>query len=916
MTTYRKKLIEVALPLEAINQGSKPETENPFLKGHPRAIHNWWARTPLSVSRAILFAQLIDDPGNDLPPDKAKPERDRLLEFVTRLSTWEATTDEELMGTARKMIAAQFKGKMPEFWDMFAGRASIPLEAQRLGLKVTSSDLNPVAITMQRALLEFPPAFLNRPPVHPKDNQHLVERATWTGTAGLADDIRWYGGMVCKEARKRLSKHYPPAPNRKVATAWVWARTVVSPNPAANGQHVPLISTYWLSNKKDNLIWLEPVVDRTAGRWHFQIRTGTPKDRATVSAGTKTGRGCKFKCLLTGEPIPEKHIKEESKAGRVKYSLLAIVAGVNRDRCFLPSDDIHVRAAFVEAPADVPSEALADDPRNIWCIGYGLERIDQLFTPRQLTSLVTICDVIADVRREIIKQTASSGNTNYADAISFYLACALSRMTDYHSNLATWNPTNENVRNLFQRQAIPMAWDFCEANPIEGKLAFDVAAEWVASSLESLPKEAEVARVMQLDARKAVPEFRTPPVVSTDPPYYDNISYAGLADFFYVWLRRALRSVDPKTFATLLTPKEPELIAQAARHGSEELAEKHFRDGFQSVFKNMLECAEASVPCTIYYAFKQEEEDTADNGEDQRVSTGWETMLEGLVDAGFQITGTWPVRTTKKARAVARGTNALASAVVLVARRRAGNSPIGTRKQLLAALKAELPGALVTLTQSSIAPVDLAQAMIGPGMAVFTQFVKVVESDGKSMSVRTALGLINQVLDEVLTEQEGEFDVDTRWALAWFDQFGLQEEVSGTADTLCRAKNTAINGLVEAGIIKTKGGKVRLLKRDELPDDWNPATDKRLTVWETTQQLIRTLETKGESEAATLLNQLGGMGETARDLAYRLHSVCTRKGWTDQALAYNGLVIAWPELSKLALSSRNRQSTTQQDLFT
>ncbi len=468
---------------------------------------------------------------------------------------------------------------------------------------------------------------------------------------------------------------------------------------------------------------------------------------------------------------------------------------------------------------------------------------------------------------------------------------------------------------LFQRQAIPMAWDFCEANLIEGKLDFEVATDWVASALESLPATALVARVRQLDARKAVPEFPTPPIISTDPPYYDNISYAGLSDFFYIWLRRVLRSVDPTTFATLLTPKEPELIAQATRQGSPELAEKHFRDGFQAVFKNMLDIADPAVPCTIYYAFKQEEDEEGEDGTDQRVSTGWETMLEGLVDAGFQITGTWPVRTTKKARSVARGTNALASAVVLVARRRQAASPISTRKQFLSDLKAELPTALSTLTQLNIAPVDLAQAIIGPGMSVFTRFAKVIESDGRAMSVRTALGLINQTLDEILTDQEGEFDPDTRWALAWFDQFGLEEESSGTADTLCRAKNTAINGLVEAGIIRSKGGKIRLLRREELPQDWNPRDDERLTVWETAHYLIRALETNGERGASELLNQVGALGETARDLAYRLYSICTRRSWNEQALAYNGLVIAWPEISRLALSERAGQGRKQTELF-
>ncbi len=455
MTTYRKKLIEVALPLEAINQGSKPETENPFLKNHPRAIHNWWARTPLSVSRSILFAQLIDDPGNHLPPDKAKVERAALLQLVAKLATWDATTDEVLLGKARSMIEQQFGGRAPEFWDMFAGRASIPLEAQRLGLKVTSSDLNPVAVTMQRALLEFPPEYLNAPPIHPKDQSKLIGGANWRGTAGLVEDLRWYGHLVCTEARNRLAKHYPPSKGNKPVTAWLWARTVASPNPAARRKHVPLISTYWLSNRGETPAWLEPVIDREHGTWSFRVRSGSPKDKSTISSGTKTGRGCKFKCLLTGEPIPEKHIKEESKAGRVQYRLLAVVAGTGRDRTYLAADNLQSDAADIPTPEDAPHEEMANDPRNIWCIGYGLERFDQLFTSRQLKSLLTIASVIAEVRSKILADCSPQKRSHaYADAITFYLACALSRMTDYHNTIATWNPTNENVSHLFRERYV------------------------------------------------------------------------------------------------------------------------------------------------------------------------------------------------------------------------------------------------------------------------------------------------------------------------------------------------------------------------------------------------------------------------------------------------------------------------------
>lgn len=902
-TPYRKKLIEVALPLPEINEGSKPETENPFLKGHPRAIHNWWARTPLSVSRAILFAQLIDDPGNDLPPEDAKKERERLIDFVAQLATWQATTDEEIIATARKMIAAQFKGKMPEFWDMFAGRASIPLEAQRLGLKVTSSDLNPVAVTIQRGLLEFPPAFSGRPPVHPKDSESLVDRGTWSGTQGLAEDIRWYGKRVSQEARKGLAGFYPKGPDGKTVIGWLWARTVPSPDPSCDGAHVPLVRSFQLAGKTRQA-WVVPKIDRKKNTIDFFIAEDIDPDLK----GTVVRKGAT--CLLSGSPMPFPYVREQAKKGNMCNRLMAIVTEGNRARAYHAPTEAHSNAAEQAKPnwrpdCEMPQRHPFRPPI------YGMDNMGDLFTNRQLVALVTISDLIGTVRKTICDH--ANGDTAYADAVTVYLACALSRMADYHCNLATWNPTNENVRNLFQRQSLPMAWDFCEANPVEGKLAYDAATEWVASSLESLPTDCVAAQVIQLDASNALPEFGTAPVVSTDPPYYDNISYADLADFFYVWLRRILRDVDPQTFTTVLTPKDPELIASPARHGSMQLAEEHFREGFQKVFGIVRDKSRADVPCTIYYAFKQEEEDTESEGS-HRVSTGWETMLEGLVDAGFQITGTWPVRTTKKARAVAKNANALASAVVLVARRRPPDSPQCSRREFMAELKRELPTALKHLQQGNIAPVDLAQAAIGPGMAVYSRYSRILETDGGSMTVWTALKLINQTLDETLAEQEGDFDPETAWAVAWFEQFGFGEGPFGDAEILSRAKNTAINALSSAGIVKAGAGKTRLLRVDELPTDWDPAADKRPTVWEMVHHLIRVMDTGGETSAAELVAKLGGAADAARELAYRLYSVCERKKRAAEALAYNALVQSWLEISRLAREG-GKQRETQRQMF-
>ncbi len=903
--TTKKKLIEVALPLEAINLGSKPETENPFLRGHPRAIHNWWARTPLSVARALLFAQLIDDPGNSLPPEAARVEREKLLAFVAKLATWEATTDDSLIGEARARIAAQFNGNVPEFWDMFGGRASIPLEAQRLGMQVTSSDLNPVAVTIQRALLEFPARFTGRAPVHPQDRTKLPGRPTWKGTEGLAEDVRWFGSQICLRAKERLASLYPKGPNGKTVIAWLWARTVPSPDPACKGVHVPLVRSFKLAGQKRQVSVL-PITDRHNSTFKFTI----VEDKSHEPDGTMSRKG--GVCLLSDAPMPFAYIREQAKLGNMHSRLMAIVTEGNRAREYHAPNDAHVRAAEQAKPDWRPDCEMPKKHRNFQPPVYGMDNIGDLFTPRQLVALGTICDLIAETRKELVGQRLDE---EYVNALTFYLACAVSRMTDYHTNLATWNPTNENVSHLFQRQAIPMAWDFCEANPIEGKLSYDVAAEWVASSLESLPRNAPVARVLPLDARTGVPEFATPPVISTDPPYYDNISYADLADYFYVWLRRVLRDVDARTFATVLTPKTPELIASPTRHGSKELADQHFRLGFHKVFETIRSKSHPDVPCTIYYAFKQEEDYDASDEEGQRVSTGWETMLEGLVETGFQVTGTWPVRTTKKARAVARDANALASAIVLVCRPRPVNAPTATRRDLVNALKAELPLALTDLQRGNIAPADLAQAAIGPGMAVYTRFNKVLDAEGKPVLVREALALINKTLGETLTEQEGDFDADSRWALAWFEQYGFAEGEYGVAETLSKAKNTSVNGLVQAGILKSSRGSVRLLKPGELPADWDPDTDMRLTAWEMVHQLVRSLESGGESDAAVLAGKLAARAEVARELCYRLYSLCERKKRTAEALSYNSLVQSWPEIARLAREG-GKPRAKQAEMFT
>jgi putative DNA methylase len=544
-----------------------------------------------------------------------------------------------------------------------------------------------------------------------------------------------------------------------------------------------------------------------------------------------------------------------------------------------------------------------------------------LFTNRQLVALTTFCRLVLQARDHLFHD--SNGDQGYSDAVATYLGLAASKSADGNSVICSWMPglKYEVVRTTFSRQALPMTWDYAEANPFAGSSGdlFEQIGRMTKVIDLSLPCDpTSIGAVDQLDAmRMPIPE--TPTLLSTDPPYYDNVPYADLSDFFYVWLRRSLQRTYPQLLSTLLVPKTEELVADQFRQGSEQRARDFFEKGTRRVLDRLRQSCNVEFPSTIYYAFKQTEEEEVTENEVEvrstRSSTGWETFLQALVETGWEVQGTWPIRTERGARSRSIGSNALASSIILVCRPRPADAPLATRKQFMNALRHELPEALKNLQHGNIAPVDLAQAAIGPGMAVFTRYSKVIETDGSPMTVRTALGIINQVLDEVLAEQEGDFDADTRWALAWFEQFGTAEGPYGVAETLSKAKNTAVNGLVEARVVKARGGKVQLIPRKDLPDGWDPATDQRLTAWGTTQHLIHTLEKKGEGEAAALLNRLGGMAETARELAYRLYSICERKKWADEALAYNGLVIAWPELTKLALAERNRQPTTQQELF-
>ncbi|WP_246584436.1 DUF1156 domain-containing protein [Thermus brevis] len=931
----RKKLIEVALPLPEINDASAYDMM-PGIGAHPKGIHLWWGRKALPACRAFLFASVVDDPSSHperFPTEEAQAaERERLFGIIRRMMQKQLHKHPEVYAEARAEMLKYCDGKLPPVLDPFAGGGSIPLEAARLGFEAYAGDLNPVAVLLNKVYLEIVPRWTDHPPVNPEDRRKIGGTGGWRGASGLAADVRYYGQVILERARKKIGHLYPPVkvteemaaehPHLKPyvgkelpVIAWIWARTVPSPNPAARGAHVPLMSTFWLSSKKGSEAWLEPVVDRTRNTWSFRVRTGAPKDRETVKAGTKTGRA-QFRCLLTGDPISDDYIKKEGQAGRLRERLVAIVADTGRGRVYLPATEEHQVIARRAEPGWRPEGIMPNNPRWFSPPLVGLTDYGDLFTPRQLTAMVTLSDLIrevrADVRRDALAAGLSEANADAytADVVTF-LAMALDRCACFNTSLCRWGPSNEKVMNIFDRQAIPMLWDFGEANTLGDSVgAWVTCAQYVAECIETVGTKQE-SHARLIDAARPWDGLRNV-LISTDPPYYDNIGYAALSDFFYVWLRRTIGDLYPDLFATILVPKEPELVAAPERFNGDRLkAKEHFEQGFRRAFTILREKMDPRFPLTVYYAFKQDdvesgadEEEGNDEPGNSRIdrTTGWETMLEALIGTGFQITATWPVRSAQKWRMNAMEANALASYIVLACRPRPENAPQADRRTFVAELKQELPGALRKLQQGNIAPVDFAQAAIGPGMAIYSKYSRVLEASGRPMSVRTALALINQVLTEVLSEQEDEFDNDTRWAIAWFEQHGFEEGEFGEAELLSKAKATSLRGLVEAGIVASRGGKVRLLRPDELPKNWDPDKDKRFTLWEATHHLIRVYwyEKAGDQATASLLRKLGSRGDLARELAYRLYNVCEKKNWSQEGQSYNALVLGWPELVRLA----------------
>ncbi|WLB66004.1 DUF1156 domain-containing protein [Bradyrhizobium japonicum] len=959
-----KKLIEVALPLEAINiESLRRKQKAP--KGWPTSFHKWWAQRPLAAARAILFAQLVNDPSwkweldhpGEIPPSNLKASwaasRKRLFSLMEQLILWDNSSNAELLGKATAEIrkswaetcqinqehprAAELfnESELPLVADPFAGSGTIPLEAQRLGLRTLASDLNPVSVIINKSLIEIPRRFADHRPINPASRDRGDSWSQqWRGAQGLADDVRYYAKSMRERAERQIGGLYPSIiigkeiaaarPDLKAlvgqkltAIAWIWARTVKSPNPAFRDVDVPLVASFVLSTKEGKEAYVEPVLEGNSYR--FTVKVGRPPSEA--SKGTAAGKRAAFRCLMSGTPVDYDHIRSEGKAGRMGARLMAIVAEGPRGRVYLPPLREHELASAQAEPESKPEVTLPDNPRDFKPPNYGFRTFGDLFTPRQLVALTTFSDQISELAQVIRRDAISAGMSDddvgldaggsraraYSEAVATYLACVLDRMVYYGSSLTTWLPKDNALRDCMPRQALAMTWDFAECNPF-GKSSGDIltCASSIANYLDVATPNGP-ANAKQQDAQKFSAENGAA-IISTDPPYYDNIAYAELSDYFYVWMRRSLRSIFPSLFATVSTPKADELVATPYRHGGKEPAEAFFLAGMTEVMKRLSTVSHPGFPVTIYYAYKQtESEDDAGVS-----STGWETFLEAVIRAGFAISGTLPLRTEGAGRMMAKGNNALASSIVLVCRPRLMAAGTTSRRAFIRELNQVLPEALDEMTRgagddrSPVAPVDLSQAIIGPGMAVFSKYTAVLEADGEPMNVQAALQLINRFL------AEDDFDHDTQFCLRWFEQYGWKQGKFGDADVLARAKGTSVDGVKQSGVLYAAGGVVRLLKWGEYPEKWNPANDERLPIWEALHHLIRVFKTEGESGAGSVIATIVAKAEPTRQLAYRLYTLCERAGWAEDARAYNEIITSWSAIETAAAAVPSAQ---QAELF-
>jgi putative DNA methylase len=882
MAEVKRKLIEVAVPLEAINAACKADKDRKT--GTIRNLHKWFAPMPTPAWRALLFAALVDDPGDEA-------ERARLWRLIEELvATGPVPPSKRVLERAKVEIRRSNPNGVPLVVDPFAGGGSTLIEAQRLGLSTFGSDLNPVAVLITRTLSELLPQIADAAPVA-AENGRMTEGSAFES---FAADVRHYGDLVREEVLVEIGEHFPTPSGGGETLAWLWTRTLTCPNPAC-GIETPLATSWWLSKKKGAEAWIEPRI--ADGRVTYDVREG----RGSPTPAPKVGRGANFVCTACGTTIDEAHVQSEGREGRIGLRLTSVVEQQGRTRRYLGgSRRAEEAASAVPAIDEAPNLELPDNPRWFSPPLFGFAGQSDLYTPRQLLAVDAFTRAVSKVRDRVVED---GGDETYATAVATFLGLCVGKLAQGLSTQVRWRTRDAAAKPeaAFGRHDLPMTWDFAEANPFGGGVG-----DWnqiVTTALRALPFAVPHGRgtTTQRDARTVATELPAgSALVATDPPYFGHIGYADLSDYFYVWLRRALRDVHTDLFSTMAAPREGELIALPNRHdGDRRSASDYFVEGFTEAFSNLRAVQRPDLPMLVVYAHREED--------DVQAVGGWEAMLDAVLRAGYTIVATLPLRGTGAQRMIGLGTNALATYVVMVCRPREIEAPRTTRRDLDRRLRTELRGSVAELQRAAIAPVDLAQAVIGPGMAIFSRYSAVLEADGRSMSVGEALRLINRTLGEILDEQETDLDAESRWAAPWFEQHGYEAAEFGEADALARAKGTAVDSLWRAGVVDRGSAKVRLRRRDELPADWDPANDDRPTVWEAVQHLVRALEEGGEQAAGELWGRLGSLADPTRELAYRLFKIAEQRKMTEEAVALNALVSALPEISRLAESRTGEQ---------
>ncbi len=885
-----RKLIEVApfLPLDAISVAAKADKDKKT--GTIKNVHKWFAPMPTPALRALIFSAVVDAPDDD-------KEREGLLELVKRLVPADGNPpDAVTLDEAKAAIRKSTGGDLPTIFDPFCGGGSTLIEAQRLGLPAEGSDLNPVPVLITRTLTQLIPSVSGRAP--------LVGDPTQFGgisggpLTGLLADVQHYAERVRERVWNEVGHLYPSGPNGETIIAWLWARTTVCPNPAC-GATMPLVTSTWISKRKNDTRGL--VASPTGTGVEFSIAAAPSPASGTV---VRTGATC----LNCGTTTPLGTIRDQAGREGLGTQLLCLAVDGASGRAYLAPDTTTVphSTASGDLDVDLPERALGFRVQ-----AYGMRTQADIYTTRQLAMLDAFAEAIADVPEQAV---ADGGDATYAATVASILGLALGKLAQSNSTQVRWNVRStgsSKAEPAFGRHAMPMVWDFTETNPFGGSVG-----DWlgqvnsVTGGIRSLPL-GDPSSVRRADARSTALELRKPVVIVTDPPYFDQIGYADLSDYFYVWHRKALRKVHPDLYATIVTPKDPELIATPYRHdGSKEDAAEYFVNGFTDTFRSLKSALLPQHPILIVYAHQQEEKSSLGTA-----STGWDAMLEAVLDAGLVIEGTLPVHGSYKAKLISIGTNSLASYIVMVCRPRTGNANPGSIADLRAALRTRLPDAAKALLGSGESMVDIRQAAIGPGMEVFSQFSEIFDGTDP-ITVRRALTIINEELGRILDEHLGEVDDETRWASQWYADHEFEVGEFDEGRKLANTYGLGMDGLVEAGIIESRRGKVRLLKRSELPTGWTG--DSRTPVWEACQHLVKALTdgpSAGERAAAELLAALGPLASGSRELAQYLTNLAIENGWTDDAIAYDSLVKSWPRIEQLSADVSTAEDDQPDQLF-